>query len=238
MDDTALMQLAESVEGLVYPDDCLRLYRELKESRVQGDALEVGNFKGRITVCLAEALRERGAGRLYTVDSDLFGAREQLLRNIERNGVKEQVVAVRAYSARFNRGWKGPLAFIWLDTDASYFSLASDFLLWEPFLQVGGVFAFGGAGVEQASRFVREYLEASGRFSPVEQGRWVMYARKRAAGVPLSGWRKAQLRVACAGYYHAKALHHKLLSGRAPGVLAREHALKRFWRSLLHRVLR
>jgi len=150
----------------------------LKNIEAKGVAVEIGSFKGRVTVCLARALEEKNEGHLYTVDADLLKIRSNLLKNIEGYGLKKWVTPVFSFSAIANRGWSKPINFLWLDTDGNYFSWLADFLLWEPHVVEGGIVALSGASTFSTERILKKYIIGSGRFHDIIRSGSILFAYK------------------------------------------------------------
>ena len=50
MTEGQLKSLAHSIKGVTCEDDCFVLYDIARKTQVEGDILEIGNFKGRVTV--------------------------------------------------------------------------------------------------------------------------------------------------------------------------------------------
>jgi hypothetical protein len=150
----------------------------LKNIESKGVAVEIGSFKGRLTVCLAKALEEKNEGHLYTVDADILKIKAHLLKNIEGYGLEKWVTPVFNFSAIANRGWSRPINFLWLDTDGNYFSWLADFLLWEPHVVEGGVVALSGASTLSTERILKKHIIASGRFHDITRSGSIIFAYK------------------------------------------------------------
>lgn len=238
MEESALKKLAGSIDGLTSEESCFLLYSLVKGMGVGGDVLEIGSFKGRVTVCLAKGLKERGQGKVYSIDSNLLGAKEEFLQNISRNGVADRVVPYFANSARVNRGWCHPLAFIWHDTDADYPVCVSDFVLWEPHLCVGGILAFSLANTPQVKRFAQDYLMASGRFERVTFEGPVVFAYKGKSAPRSPEWRMGLTRTAYSFYYAMKKLYYNFMKTFFPSVRDTDFIFKRIIKYFFGRILK
>src|SRR4051794_34480335 len=106
---TDLKELVDSVEGWLGDGEASELHRAaLNAAAAEPVAVEIGSWKGKSTVAIASAFRERGAGTVYAVDPhegtsphetegepDTFAA---FLANVERAGVAAHVTPVRARS--------------------------------------------------------------------------------------------------------------------------------------------
>ncbi len=178
MEPAQLISLANSIKGLCYAEDCLILYNLIKNLGVEGVALEIGSFEGRVTICLAKALEEDGRGHLYTIDADILKVKDNLQRNISDFEVKTRVTPIFKYSAIANIGWKKPINFLWMDVDGNYLSWLAEYILWEPHLIKGGVLALSGASSASSRRIVANYVIKSGRFKDVTMAGSIVFAYK------------------------------------------------------------
>jgi len=238
MEESRLKSMAVDVEGMASAEDCFLLYSLVKNVPVEGPVLEIGSFKGRVTVCFAKALQEKGAGKVYSIDADLLKSKEAFLKNIERCGVKERVVPIFAHSAKAWKGWRSLVACIWFDTDADRLVRACDFILWEPYLMVGGVLAFACAQDAQVRRFVQEYVVAPGRFDKVTFAGPVVYAYKTKVTPPYSRRKIGFTRLVHSFNYGAKKVFYRWVWTWCPEFGSAGFALKRTVRHLLEKFLR
>jgi hypothetical protein len=176
-----------------------------------GDMVDIGAFKGRISISLAQALKDTHKNdRVYAIEANLFGTKFDLLNNINRFRVKEWVVPIFKHSACITKRWKAPLKFIWADTDGNYFSGKSDFLLWEPHLLKGGIIAFGCANSAQINRLVEDCIIGSGRFREVTKSGSMVFAYKDKEKVEYSKWKIFVTRMLYGLYYLIKKMNYCL----------------------------
>ncbi len=75
------------MEGLCSEEDCFFLYSLARSLKLEGDILDIGSFKGRISIALAKGLVDSGqTDKVYALEVNFFGTKERLLRNIEHFG--------------------------------------------------------------------------------------------------------------------------------------------------------
>jgi hypothetical protein len=174
-----LVLYAESYPGLCLPGDCFILYSLVCELECRGDVLEIGAFKGRTAIVLAKGLSDgEKDGFVYTLETNLLKTKDELIRNIDRSGLKQRIRIVFNDSAGYNRLWSGPLKFIWIDTDGNYMSSLADFILWERFLEKGGIIAFSCVSNQGVQRMVKKHIIDSGRFSGITFSKEICFAFK------------------------------------------------------------
>lgn len=221
-------QLIGKVEGLCLEEDCFLLYSLVKDLKLKADILEIGSFKGRVSIALAVGLKEsRQDGKAYSIDANLFGTKSQLLKNIERFGVKDLVIPIFTHSAKANKGWRHPLKLIWIDTDGNYFSVKCDFLLWERYLVVGGAIALSAAMSSKIERFVRDCIVGSKRFERITNIGSIVFAYKNKETPPYKRWKIEYIRLIYSFYFALKMILYKLLQIFPSRLTDKEFTLKK-----------
>jgi hypothetical protein len=140
------------------------VYSLLWENKVNADVLEIGSNKGRVTICLALALAQRPQEKVYALDANLWGTRGELLKTLNKYKMQGKVIPVLEHSAKASRRWGKPLKCIWVDTDLTYATMVSDFILWERYLAVGGMLMCAGAHQPGVKKMFADYVINSGRF--------------------------------------------------------------------------
>ncbi len=238
MNESQIEILAESIEGMTAPKDCYILYSLLRSMAIDGDVLEIGSFKGRVTICLAKAVEESGSGKLYAIDANIRNTKECLLSNIAKYDVAKTVIPLFKSSVAASHKWSRALKFIWIDTDLNYFSATCDFMLWEKYLLNGGIIVFSGADVAAVNRVIAEQLINSGRFSKIVCNGAIGYAVKDKQGVERLWFESFYLRATCFCYYSLKRIFFAAI-GVLPFVRSdREFTLKRMIKKVFDCLLR
>lgn len=222
-----IIKLVECIEGLITPEACFLLYSLLKNLKIKGEVLEIGSYKGRVTISLAQALKEKKGGKVHSIDSNLTGSRQDFLANLEKHGCKDLVVPYFSSSALISKNWNKPLIFLWHDSDADYITRGLDFLLWEPYLLLGGIVAFSCADMLQTKRFVQDYIAESGRFKDISFHGEIVYAYKIKDTPKVSYFRNFILRNVFINYYATKNLHRSLINRFFPKLNNEDFAYKR-----------
>jgi hypothetical protein len=116
-----------------------------------GVTVEIGSFKGKSTVGLADISARYGLGQVVSIDPHnapcetdppLNGqptSFDDFLRAIREAGVADQVEPNRALSRDVAKGWNRPIRFLWIDGDHTYRGAKLDFDLFTPFLVDGAI---------------------------------------------------------------------------------------------------
>lgn len=136
-----------SIKGWLSRDAAVLLYRLASEVR-EGCIVEVGSYRGRSTAVLARG-SEKGHGvPVYAVEphepfvgprGGEFGPEDRaaFFRNMVRTGAYRTVRLLNTSSEVVARGWREPVALLWIDGDHSYEGVRRDFDAWEPHLLPG-----------------------------------------------------------------------------------------------------
>jgi len=162
--EARLEELAASIapiQGWLDKEAGKFLYRMARFGAPVPNVVELGSWKGRSTAWLASGVRDRGAGRVYAVDTwkgtegepileDLLtGYGEgQLYRefasNLESRGLLEFVEPVRSDTLTAARNWDPAkkIGVLFIDADHSYQAVRADFEFWSPYVEVGGFVVF------------------------------------------------------------------------------------------------
>lgn len=237
MNSEEFKKFISHVDGYCAEEDCYQLYSLVKELDLTGDLLDVGAFKGRISISLARALKDTHKNdRVYAIDANLFESKNDLLKNIAYFKLKDQVIPLFGSSAYINIRWKAPLKFIWVDTDGNYLSGKCDFLLWEPFLLTGGVIAFGCAHSEGIKRIVKDCIVRSNRFGPVKIIGSIIFACKEKEEIGYPQRKRLWVRIVYTLYYLVKKINYNLnyrIFPRAVSCFKLKKLLNNFFENLL-----
>ena len=169
----------QAIAGMINDNEGRYLY--ILAKRCGGNIVEIGSWEGMSTVYLALGCKAGGGGRVFAIDPhrgtfdfhEVYGVEdtEPILReNIKRAGVDDIVTPLVVKSEEAAKGWTEPVSLLWIDGAHEYESVTKDILLWEPYLEEGGIIAFHDAlhslcpGVRKA---VYKYIFQSNKFSNV-----------------------------------------------------------------------
>jgi predicted O-methyltransferase YrrM len=118
-----------------------------------GAILEIGSYRGRSTVMLANVAAHYGLGPIVAVDphnspilvnpdgSNHFTSYDDFLQNIRLAGVADHVEPHLAYSTEISSTWRRPIRLLWIDGDHSYGGVKADLDGFLPSLVPYGVIA-------------------------------------------------------------------------------------------------
>lgn len=118
-----------------------------------GVTVEIGSFKGKSTVGLADLSARYGLGPVVSIDphdapcvtdpmlGDQTTSFDDFQSALRRAGVERLVEAHRALSSDVAPGWNRPIRFLWIDGDHTYAGAKLDFDLFSPYLVDGAIVA-------------------------------------------------------------------------------------------------
>jgi hypothetical protein len=115
--------------------------QQLASAVTQGCIVEVGSYRGRSTVALAEAAQVP----VYAVEpheefTGMLGRefgpedRAAFYKTMLKTGAYEKVRLVNLSSEVVTPGWSVPVGLLWIDGDHRYEAVSRDFRCWEPHL--------------------------------------------------------------------------------------------------------
>jgi len=147
--EDAVVRLARLAEGLFRTDEIRLLYRTVLSAAGPGDVAEIGSWKGRSTVVMGLALKDRGVDdcRLYAIDphEGILGqgsSLEDFRHNIKSLGVGEVVeeLDVRsAEAAEILAARSVRLRLLFIDGAHDEESVRQDIRAFSPLVRPGGL---------------------------------------------------------------------------------------------------
>lgn len=151
------------VDGLIWPTDAALLYQYAR-----GVVVEIGSFRGRSTLVLARACKERG-GLVYAIDPHLtyvdgpggegqFSADDAgaMLRNVVAFHLEDTVRIINLESAQAVRGWQTPIDFLFVDGAHDYASARHDVTFWGMLVKRDGLMAIHDWQMPEVNAVIEE----------------------------------------------------------------------------------
>lgn len=129
-----------TVDGWLYDDEPQWLY----EQAVQADGIiiEIGNFYGKSTICLAQGSKDGYGYPVYSIDPQRRSSYDILRKNLQRFNVDDIVnVIVNKSECSDHLFCEGEAAFIFIDGAHDYIHCARDIDMYVPFLKCMGTIA-------------------------------------------------------------------------------------------------
>jgi predicted O-methyltransferase YrrM len=148
------------VDGWLYEPEAQLLY-EYARTVTNGCIVEIGSYRGRSTIMLAQGALEAHT-HVYAIDPHYeaidgiatYGAddRAAFLLNILEAGVGSVVRKLDTDSHHAGQGWTEPIGLLWIDGAHDYESVSRDIALWTPHVVNGGLLAFHDSTLESVQQ--------------------------------------------------------------------------------------
>jgi hypothetical protein len=181
-----------ATDGQMTSDEATLLY-ELARAARGGSIVEIGSFHGKSTVALALGARAGGGAAVHAVDpfvpfTGALGGRFSpadktvQLRNLLLADVAEQVWLLHTTSLQAARGWREPIALLWVDGDHTYEAVSADLAAWSPFVVPEGRIALHDS-IDASlgpARLIAESV-AAGTYQTVQVKGTITVLRKRSS---------------------------------------------------------
>ncbi len=184
-------QIAESLEGWLYPREGPKLYELAKACRA-GVIVEIGSWKGKSTVWLARGALAGAAPPIYAIDPHQGSESGQptfdaFQRNLAAAGVAESVTPVISTSAAAAADFALPIGLLFIDGDHSVEAVEDDLRSWAPQIVDGGVLAAHDASLSELAvhgprRALRSWAVGNRDFGDLQVAGTIVYATRGASG--------------------------------------------------------
>lgn len=183
--------IANPVDGWLGKREGPYLYSLAKAVSSLGVIVEIGSWKGKSTIWLAQGAQAGQGGEVYAIDPHVGGpdqeqkgyrnvhTEEEFKNNIRLAGVEHLVVPLVMTSREAVQGWNRPIGLLWVDGDHSYENVKFDLYNWEPYVVVGGVIAFHDTfSWNGVRKFVDEEVLWCDKFQVLGQVNQILAVRK------------------------------------------------------------
>jgi hypothetical protein len=166
----AHLRAVDRIEGMISLREADLLYRLAARANGCGCIVEIGSYRGRSTVALAEGA---SSSAIFAIEphevfegvlGGSFGARDRahFYRAMLRSGAYERVRLVNLPGRVVAPGWSEPVALLWIDGDHSYEGVRGDWEAFKPHLAAGALVAFDDSIDERVGphRLIAELVES------------------------------------------------------------------------------
>jgi len=131
----------DRIGGWLTPRESDLLYEKARACPAGTVIVEIGSYKGRSTIRLAQGSRDGAGVPVHAIDPHVKDSKRAFLDNIERAGVADLVVPVVARSDDAVRDWQRPIGLLFIDGNHDLPFVERDFTAWFPHVVEGGVVA-------------------------------------------------------------------------------------------------
>ena len=181
-----ILEKIREVEGFLEEIEAKFLFLKAKECSKGSVIVEIGSWKGKSTICLAEGSKTGSRAKVYAIDPHT-GSKEhgnvwtfpEFKKNIAKFGHEDIVVPIVKTSRETIKDWNKPIGLLFIDGSHEYEDVKFDFEAWSPFVVEGGIVAFHDFfRYEGVTRVARKGLFFSRSFKDVGLIHSIAYGRK------------------------------------------------------------
>lgn len=174
-----IKNIFRKVDGWLTYREGLFLFNSAKKCRSGAVIVEIGSWKGRSTICLAEGSKAGNQVKIFAIDPHIDGTFDEFQKNIKNANADDVVIPIVKTSEEASKGWNLPVDLIFVDGSHEYELVKKDFELWFPEIKEGGIMAFhDSVGWRGPSRLVDEKIVSSENFKDVSFVDSILYAKK------------------------------------------------------------
>lgn len=179
----------ENIEGMMHRTELALLYQFAKNLPPDAVAVEIGSYRGKSTLTIAQGLQDGNGGLLHAIDPhpqyfDYGEADGEVMRRNVRESGLTNINIIEDYADNVVDSFKEPIHLLWIDGDHTYDGVCSDFKNYTPLLAEGGIVALHDTHLSGPWRvFVDNVLKGSG-FDSIGICRLILYARRGGSAIP------------------------------------------------------
>ena len=186
----ALIESIKKVGGWLSEEEILFLYNTAKKLPDGSTIIEIGSYKGKSTIAMAQALDDEGKPntKIYAIDPFNSGGikplegndtYEEYLKNITQTKMDKYIVTKKDYSENVASEWKKPIDFLWIDGNHAYDSVKTDILAWKDHLKEGHLISFHDSlHLDGVTRAVKEFIFNGNDFHDIKVKGSITFAKK------------------------------------------------------------
>lgn len=160
------------VEGWLSREEARALQQLACNVPVNGSIVEIGTYRGRSAIAIAEAIDPSSGVRVFAIDphdpfigvnGGQYGPvdQQELYKAVADRQLGSIIAVICLSSEAVAIGWdRGSVDLLWLDGDHSYEGLRNDLACWIPHLDSNGVVAFHDTNLPAVQTVIRELRES------------------------------------------------------------------------------
>lgn len=170
---------AATVEGWLSKEEAAALKQLARNVRVHGCIVEIGTYRGRSSIAMAEVIDPNSGVRVFAIDphdpfvgvnGGQYGPvdQQELYRAIADRQLGSIIAVICLSSKAASSGWdRGPIDILWLDGDHSYKGLKNDLACWLPHMGSDGIVAFHDTNLPDVQAVIGELRDS---YSVIDSG--------------------------------------------------------------------
>ncbi len=181
----SIASILAHVDGYLFPHEGVFLYWLARSGPGSGSIVEIGSFRGRSTLCMAEGVRGRRETRIFAIDPHVYGTADELRENIAHFDAGSLIEPRVLPSVDAARSWGEPVRLVFVDGNHERASVEADIDAWVPHLVPGGFLlvhdSTSVSGHPGPTEVARERLRIGPLFDAVGQLGAITWARRPGA---------------------------------------------------------
>lgn len=153
MEMKEIKKLADKAQGWLTDKEGELLYNLAKNCKGQGVIVEIGSWKGKSTIYIAQGSKDGNKNKVYAIDPHIGSSEHQkknkevwtfdeFKQNIKNANVEDSITPIVKKSADAVNDINEPIEFIFIDGAHEYEYVKEDLDLWFPKVVNGGIIAF------------------------------------------------------------------------------------------------
>ena len=143
----------KKIDGWLTDNEAKLLYNLAKNAPNKGVIVEIGSWKGKSTIALANGSREGKKIKVYAIDPHIGSEEHQkkgkkiwtfdeFKKNIKKAKLNDFVIPLKMTSKEANKKFNKKIELIFIDGAHDYQNVKTDYELWFPKIVDGGIIAF------------------------------------------------------------------------------------------------
>lgn len=163
------VSFSQDIDGFLSGREGRLLYYLASRCQRETSVVEIGSWKGKSTIWLAEGSRAGASVPIFAIDPHTGSAEHQsdtekvwtfevFKNNIEKKGVKDLITPILKTSQEACAGFGNPIGFLFIDGAHEYEFVALDYKLWAPMVTNGGWIAFHDVQWQGVTQTIKEVL--------------------------------------------------------------------------------
>ena len=190
MDIEETKKFCNKIEGFMLDKEGELLFNLAKNCKGKGAIVEIGSWKGKSTIWLANGSKNGNNVKIYAIDHHIgssehkiYGTKiqtfQQFKQNIKKAKVEDIVFPIVKTSKEASENFSEDIEFIFIDGAHEYEYVKLDFDLWFPKVLDDGIMAFHDTlGWIGPKKFVKNYIYKSKYFKNVRFVGSITFAKK------------------------------------------------------------
>ena len=189
-----LKKITANIDGFLVENEGVILFELAKKCKGNGAIVEIGSWKGKSTIWIAQGSKEGCGQKIYAIDHFVGSSEnqeenksiwtfEEFKKNIKIAHVDDFVIPIVKTSENAAKDFDKPIEFIFIDGAHEYEAVKLDFDIWFPKVINGGIIALHDSVADYApgpKKVAEDMIYKSRYFKNIRTVECITYAEKTA----------------------------------------------------------